>query len=182
MASAYVSTPHPASVSQPGKKKAHIMLNRTSGFVLALLLFCSVTSQAATPGEPNSPIEADGTLLVQQSQIHELDVTGKLRAASDGSGWEIVTPEDTTYHIQNPQQWSKEDWFDSNTSVRALGLLKPNTVKRTIVASQIMRAEEAKSSSGRVQDEIKRQIEKQGSSGKLQDLLKNIPFLKKLFD
>jgi hypothetical protein len=127
---------------------------------------------------------AHPVLIAQQVAAQQVEITGKLRAAPDGSGWEIVTNDDKVYHIQNPGLWTGEDWFDSGSTVQITGNLRLDTVKATVVASQIthVKVSEVRTTRDKIQDEIQKQIEKQTSGNKLQNLLKKIPFLGKLFD
>lgn len=158
----------------------------SKSFVLAVIT-CSTVLLWPAPATADNTVQriaGNPVLIAQQTTGQQIDITGKLRTASDGSGWEIVTNDGRVYHIQNPGQWSSEEWFDSGTTVEITGNLRQDTVKATVVASQIthVKTSEIRTTRDKIQDEIQNQIKKQTSGNKLQNMLKKIPFLGKLFD
>jgi hypothetical protein len=156
-------------------------------FILAIMTCSTVflwPALSAAENTAKSFTAAHQTLIAQQVAAQQIELTGKLRAASDGSGWEIVTNDNKVYHIQNPGLWTGEDWFDSGTTVEITGNMRLDTVKATVVASQIthVKVSEVRNTSDRVRAEVQRQIDKQISGNGITNLLKKIPFLGKLFD
>lgn len=158
----------------------------SKSFVLALITCSTVLLWAAPASADNTvqKIARNPVLIAQQTTGQQIELTGKLRTTSDGSGWEIVTNDGRVYHIQNPGQWSSEEWFDSDTTVRIIGDLRSDTVKATVTASQIthVKVSEVRNTGDRVRDEIQRQIDKQVSGDRINDLLRRIPFLDRLLD
>jgi hypothetical protein len=143
----------------------------SKSFVLAVVT-CSTVLLWPAPSSADNTVQriaGNPVLIAQQTIGQQIDITGKLRTAPDGR----------VYQIQNLGQWSSEEWFDSNTTVRIIGNLRSDTVKATLTASQIthVKVSEVQNTGDRVRDEIQRQIDKQVSGNRINDLLRRIPFL-----
>lgn len=125
------------------------------------------------------PLQISGEKIAQQTTGQPIEITGRLRPAEDGNGWDVVAG-NQRYHIENPSPWDGEDWFDSDSTVHVTGHLKPDTARATVVASNIshVRTSEIRNIGDRVQEEIEKQL----SEERLRELLRRIPFLDRIFD